>query len=225
VGREHELGVITAQLHSPAVQLLTLIGAGGIGKSRLALAAAATLIDDFADGVWFVPLAPVAKPSQVVAAVAEALAVPDAGGHLRDYVREFLERRHLLLVLDNFEHLLPAATLVAELIGEAPWLKVLGEVICPTIGPTRNEADFLAHIRSTVACEPGATRWHVISDNLNTHCSESLVRYVADVSGITDDLAINDKCGILKSMATRAAFLADASHRSSSITRPSTRPG
>jgi hypothetical protein len=90
---------------------------------------------------------------------------------------------------------------------------VTGEVICPSIGPTRNEADFLTHIRSTVECEPGATRWHVIVDNLNTHCSESLVRYVADVSGITDDLGIKDKCGILKSMATRAAFLADASHQ------------
>jgi hypothetical protein len=90
---------------------------------------------------------------------------------------------------------------------------VTGEVICPSIGPTRNEADFLAHIRATVACEPGATRWHVITDNLNTHCSESLVRYVADVSGIPDDLGIKDKCGILKSMPTRAAFLADASHK------------
>jgi len=90
---------------------------------------------------------------------------------------------------------------------------VTGEVICPSIGPTRTEADFLAHIRATVECEPGATRWHVIVDNLNTHCSESLVRYVADVSGITDDLGIKDKCGILKSMATRAAFLADAAHK------------
>ena len=125
IGREHELAVITTQLQSPAVQLLTLTGAGGIGKSRLALAAAATLLDDFADGVWFVPLAPVANPTQVVAALAEALEVPDAGGHLRDNVREFLERRHLLLVLDNFEHLLAAVTLVTELIAGASWLKVL----------------------------------------------------------------------------------------------------
>jgi transposase len=90
---------------------------------------------------------------------------------------------------------------------------VTGEVICPSIGPTRKEADFLAHIRSTVECEPGASRWHVVVDNLNTHCSASLVRFVAGVSGITDDLGIKDKCGILKSMVTRAAFLADPSHK------------
>jgi predicted ATPase/transcriptional regulator with XRE-family HTH domain len=125
IGREHELGVITTQLQSPAVQLLTLTGAGGIGKSRLALAAAATLVDDFADGAWFVRLAPVANPSQVVVAIAEAVGLPDAGGQLRDNLREFLQRRHLLLVLDNFEHLLQAVTLVADLIAEAPGLKVL----------------------------------------------------------------------------------------------------
>ncbi|MBV9582291.1 MAG: helix-turn-helix domain-containing protein, partial [Chloroflexi bacterium] len=125
IGRQHELAVITTQLQSPAVQLLTLTGAGGIGKSRLALVSAASLLDDFADGVWFVALAPVANPAQVVTAIAEALAVPDAGGPLRANVREFLQRRHLLLVLDNFEHLLSAATLVAELIAEASGLKVL----------------------------------------------------------------------------------------------------
>src|SRR5262249_23609469 len=101
IGREHESGIVTTQLRSPAVQLLTLTGAGGIGKSRLAVAAAATLVDDFADGVWFVPLAPVASPSQVVAAIAQALDVPDVGGHLRGNIRDFLERRHLLVVLDN----------------------------------------------------------------------------------------------------------------------------
>ena len=90
---------------------------------------------------------------------------------------------------------------------------VSGEVICPSVGPTRTEADFLAHIRSTVASDPGVTRWHVVADNLNTHCSESLVRYVAELSGTTDDLGIKDTCGILKSMAIRAAFLTDPSHK------------
>ena len=90
---------------------------------------------------------------------------------------------------------------------------VTGEVICPSIGPTRNEADFLAHIRCTVESDPSTSQWHVVVDNLNTHCSESLVHYVAEASGITDDLGIKAKCGILKSIATRAAFLADPSHK------------
>jgi hypothetical protein len=90
---------------------------------------------------------------------------------------------------------------------------VSGEVICPSIGPTRNEADFLAHIRSTVQSDPRTNQWHVVVDNLDTHCSESLVRYVAEVSAITDDLGVKGKSGILESMATRAAFLTDPSHK------------
>ena len=90
---------------------------------------------------------------------------------------------------------------------------VTGQVICPSLGPTRTEADFLANIRGAVQSDPSATQWHFVSDNLNTHCSESLVHYVAEVSGITDDLGIKEKCGVLKSMATRAAFLSNASHK------------
>jgi transposase len=90
---------------------------------------------------------------------------------------------------------------------------VSGQVVCPSCGPTRTEADFVAHVQRTVASDPTAARWHVVADNLNTHCSESLVRYVAAVSGITDDLGEKEKRGILQSMASRAAFLADPSHR------------
>jgi transposase len=89
-----------------------------------------------------------------------------------------------------------------------------GQVVCPSVGPTRNEADFAAHIRGTVESYPDVTQWHFVSDNLNTHCSESLVRYVADVSGISQDvLGAKEKCGILKSMSTRAAFLVDPAHK------------
>jgi DDE superfamily endonuclease len=88
-----------------------------------------------------------------------------------------------------------------------------GQVIAPTCGPTRTEADFLAHVQQTVATDPAAGRWHFVVDNLNTHLSESLVRWVAQVSGVTEDLGVMSKEGILKSKATRAAFLADPAHQ------------
>jgi transposase len=87
-----------------------------------------------------------------------------------------------------------------------------GQVIAPSCGPTRTEEDFVAHVRQTVATDPDAPRWHFVVDNLNIHQSESLVRYVAEVSGITDDLGIKGKSGILTSQQSRAVFLHDPTH-------------
>jgi DDE superfamily endonuclease len=88
-----------------------------------------------------------------------------------------------------------------------------GRVVAPSVGPTRTEEDFVAHVRGVVATDPRAKRWHFVADNLNTHCSESLVRYVAEASKIEADLGVKGKSGVLKSVRTRAAFLGDASHR------------
>jgi transposase len=89
---------------------------------------------------------------------------------------------------------------------------VTGEVVAPTIGPTRNENDFALHIRRTTAADPGG-RWVFVLDNLTTHVSETLVRLVAEREGLDMELGVKGKCGILKNVKSRKAFLTDASRR------------
>ena len=87
-----------------------------------------------------------------------------------------------------------------------------GEVVAPTVGPSRREEDFAGHIAQTLATDPEAS-WLFIVDQLNIHKSEALVRLVAEACGITEDLGEKEKRGILQSMPTRAEFLSDVSHR------------
>ena len=87
-----------------------------------------------------------------------------------------------------------------------------GWIIAPTLGPTRTEADFVAHVEQTVASDPLAG-WVFIVDNLNTHQSESLVLWVAQTSGIEEDLGEKGQRGVLKSQKSRATFLSDEGHR------------
>jgi transposase len=90
---------------------------------------------------------------------------------------------------------------------------VTGHLAACTAGQTRNEQDFLQHIRGRVTADPQTTQWHFISDNLNIHISESLVRYVAEESDVSIDLGAKGKSGILKSKASRAEFLSDPTHK------------
>ena len=89
-----------------------------------------------------------------------------------------------------------------------------GKVIAPSWGHTRNEADMAAHIQKLIKSDPEVIKWHLIMDNLNTHQSETLVRFIARMEGVTEDiLGVKGKSGVLKSMKTRAAFLHDSSHK------------
>ena len=90
---------------------------------------------------------------------------------------------------------------------------VSGQVLAPTLGPTRTEQDFLAHVQGVVATDAQARQWHFVVDNLNTHQSESLVRWVASESDVDSELGEKGRCGILHTQASRAAFLSDPTHR------------
>ena len=89
---------------------------------------------------------------------------------------------------------------------------VTGKLVAPHAGPTRTEEDFLAHVQAVVATDPKATRWHFVCDNLNIHQSASLVRFVAQISGIEQNLGKKGEYGILALMSRRAAFLSDPTH-------------
>ena len=126
VGRSAAVDAVAGLFGQPAARLVTLTGPGGVGKTRLALAAAEQLGPSFADGAVFVSLAALRSPEQVPAAVAALLGLPErAGQSTQQRLALALQHRQALLVLDNFEHLLPAAALVSELLAACPRLAVL----------------------------------------------------------------------------------------------------
>jgi transposase len=91
---------------------------------------------------------------------------------------------------------------------------VTGQVMEPSWGPTRGEADCVAHLKRLIASSPETKRWHLMMDNLDIHRSEALVRWIADLEGIEQEtLGVKGKRGILRSMKSRSAFLHDPAHR------------
>jgi predicted ATPase/DNA-binding XRE family transcriptional regulator len=125
-GRSREIENILELLNRPEVRLLTLTGAPGIGKTRLAIEAAAILRSEFKDGVFLVSLAPLNDPSLVLGAIAQVLQLDVTGKQsLGERLGKHLQTRHILLVLDNFEHLLTAAPRLTQLLEATQYLKLL----------------------------------------------------------------------------------------------------
>jgi predicted ATPase/DNA-binding CsgD family transcriptional regulator len=126
VGREREIVTLSDSLRRPEVRLLTLVGPGGVGKTRLSLQVAAAMEETFADGATFVPLAAVHDAKLVGDAIAQALHVRETGDRaLAETLAAALRGKHLLLILDNLEHVLDAVPLIADLLVACPTLHVL----------------------------------------------------------------------------------------------------
>ena len=126
IGRERELTRTRAALLDEGVRLLTLTGAGGIGKSRLALQLAAEVIHQFRHGAFFVPLAHITDPRMIVPSIAQILSVNEAPGRpLLHNLQEYLEDRQTLLVLDNLEQVAEAASVIDQLLGTCPDLRIV----------------------------------------------------------------------------------------------------
>jgi predicted ATPase/DNA-binding CsgD family transcriptional regulator len=132
IGRETEVAEVSVLVTEPAIRLLTLTGPGGTGKTRLAVAVAGRVGPDFFDGVALVSLAPLGDPVLVASAIAQQLGVREgAGASLTNRLKAHLAEKRMLLVLDNFEHLLPAAPLVIDLLRACSSLHVLATSRAP----------------------------------------------------------------------------------------------
>ena len=180
VGRERELEQLTALLRSRRVRLLVLTGAGGSGKTRLALEAARTVASSYANGAALVELAPLREPELVVPTIAALLGVPEnAERPSLDRLAEALRSRELLLVLDNAEHLRPAAPIFVELLARAPRLTLLvtsravlhvsGEHVFPVAPLGEDEALALFEQRAR-SLDPGFTLTEANVDDVRQIC-------------------------------------------------------
>lgn len=202
IGRQREAAEACERLRHPDVSFLTLTGPGGTGKTRLALQVAADLLDEMEDGVVFVPLAPISDPDLVPATIAKVLGVQEAVDRpLLENLKQSLRDRHLLLVLDNFEQVLEAAPLVADLAAECPRLKLLvtsratlriyGEhslPVPPLALPERSDLPSAEHLSQVAAVRLFIERAQAVRPGFTV--TDETASYVAEICHRLDGLPL-----------------------------------
>ncbi len=188
IGREREVRAVCDLLRREDVRLVTLTGPGGTGKTRVGLQVAAELLDEFADGTVFVELAPISDPELVVSTIAQTLGVREVGNRpILETLQEYLGEKRLLLVLDNFEQILPAAPAIGDLLGACPGLKVL--VTSRAVLRLRGEHEL--PVPPLALPEPGS---RTLAQGLATY--QAIALFTQRATDIRPDFALTDENAI-----------------------------